>query len=49
MGDPHANTLKMEVSLSIPDTDFVYSFELSIANNGDFLIKDVTYVARMRK
>ena len=38
------DTLKMEVSLSIPDTDFVYSFELSIANNGDFLIKDVTLI-----
>ena len=38
------DTLKMEVSLSIPDTDFVYSFKLSIANNGKFLIKYVALI-----
>ena len=32
----------MEISLSIPDTDLFYSFELSIANNGNLQIEEVT-------
>lgn len=36
------DTLKMIVCLSIPDTDLIYLFRLSIANNGVLLVKDIT-------
>ena len=36
------DTFKMQLSLTIPDTDFFYLFDLLIANNGDLLIRDVT-------
>ena len=36
------DTLKMEISLCVPDSDLFYSFELSISNNGNLQIEDVT-------
>ena len=36
------DTLKIRVCLSIPDTDLIYLFRLSIANNGALLVKDIT-------
>ena len=36
------DTFKMEISVNIPDTDLFYLFELSIANNGKLLIRDIT-------
>ena len=36
------DTLKLELTLCIPDTDLDYIFELAIANDGALLIKDIT-------
>ena len=36
------DTFMMEVSINIPDTDFLWAFELSITNNGNRSIRDIT-------
>lgn len=36
------DTFMMEVTLNIPDTDFLYVFQLSVASDGDWSVKDIT-------